>query len=263
MIAREWLQLARERLSGFPSAEVDARLLLEYLIGRPLDLSRSIDVDAANTLLERRVNHEPVQYITGEAPFRYLVLQVGPGVLIPRPETELLVDLAKSEIGNRPLRVVDIGSGSGAVAISIATETSALVTAVEIDSDAFVWLKRNVDQFAPELECVCADVADVRLHDIDLVVANPPYVPDARTLDKEVADFEPHVAIFGGEDGTSVPEAFMRAAFSMLRSGGMIIMEHSENHQDRIVELAEQFFVDVKRHQDLLDRPRFISARMK
>lgn len=263
MIVREWLQQARERLSGFPSAEVDARLLLEHLMGKPLNTSDVVDVEAANVLLERRLAHEPVQYITGFAPFRYLELEVGPGVLIPRPETEVLVDLAKGEIGQQSLSVVDLGSGSGAIAISIATETPARVTAVEKEDDAYFWLSRNVKKLAPQVECLHSDVAELDMRNVDLVVANPPYVPDAQALPSDVAGFEPRAALFGGQDGTVVPEVFMQTAARILRNGGLMIMEHAESHQDRMVELAGRYFDDVKRHQDLLSRPRFISGRLR
>lgn len=261
MIVREWLQQARERLSGFPSAEVDARLLLESIMGRPLNLTDDVALDRADALLARRLTHEPVQYITGEAPFRYLVLHVGPGVLIPRPETEVLVDLVKDEISDTS-KVVDLGAGSGAIAIAIASETGASVTAVEKDPEAFTWLMKNVSEFAPKVTCIQADVLDVQLNNIDVVVANPPYVPASLTLDREVHNYEPHQALFGGADGLEAPHLFMRAAAKMLRSGGRFVMEHDQSHQDRIVDLAKRYFVDVHTHQDLAGRPRFISARL-
>lgn len=260
MIAREWLQQARERLSGFPSPEVDARLLLEHLMGRPLDLNAVVDLPAANSLLERRIGFEPVQYITGEAPFRYQVLKVGPGVLIPRPETESLVDLAKAEIGDRSTTVIDLGAGSGAIAIAIATETAAQVVAVEKDPAAFVWLERNVQQLAPSVQCVLADVSEVNFTDVDVVVANPPYLSD-EPLAREVVEYEPALALFGGEQGTAIPKLFIKVANSMLRSGGWFVLEHAAEHQDEIVELVSEYFVDVKRHHDLLGRPRFVSGR--
>lgn len=257
----EWLKQAQERLRDFPSPHVDARLLAEHVMGRPLDSQAEVSLETLEPLLQRRLKSEPVQYITGQAPFRYLVLAVGQGVLIPRPETELLVDVAKAEIAGRPLKVADLGAGSGAIAISIATETSALVTAVEKDPEAFAWLTKNVATFAPSVECLLADVTDVDLGGFDVVVANPPYVPDGAAVPSEVVDFEPAVAIFGGDDGTSVPRAFIERAHSMLRPGGLLILEHSDSHQDLIVKIASDYFTEVVAHKDLLDRPRFITAR--
>lgn len=261
MIVREWLQQARERLSGLPSPEADSRILLESLMGRPLDGSAEVDVEKADALLKRREAGEPVQYITGEGPFRYLVLSVGPGVLVPRPETELLVDVALKEIDGKPLKVADLGAGAGTIAISLATESSARVTAVEKDEQAFSWLKKNVEQFAPHVECILSDVRDLDLDGFDLVIANPPYVPDSAPVPSDVVDHEPHIAIFGGEDGTAVPEAFLKAAHRILNSGGLLIMEHSDSHQEKIADLARLYFSDVEKHRDLLDRPRFITAR--
>lgn len=261
MNAREWLQLARERLSTLPSPEADSRLLLEHVMGRPLQQGATVDTEALEPLLKRREMGEPVQYITGEAPFRYLVLKVGPGVLIPRPETELLVDVALNEIAGRKVRVADLGAGAGPIAIALATESPAFVVAVEKDPRAYGWLKQNVAEFAPHVETLLSDVQDVHLQDFDVVIANPPYVPNSAPVPAEVVDHEPPLAIFGGEDGTQVPQIFLSAAFQMLKSGGLLIMEHSDSHQEKLVELARAQFIRVERHVDLLQRPRFITAR--
>lgn len=261
MIVREWLQQAQERLAAWPSPEVDARILLEHLMGRPLDRSAEVPVLEAEKLLQRRESGEPVQYITGHAPFRYLVLEVGRGTLIPRPETELLVDVALKEIAGRELRVADFGAGAGPIAISVATESPADVVAVEKDPGAFYWLEKNVANFAPDIDCRLIDVADVDGEEFDLIVANPPYVPDGAEVPREVVDYEPSMAIFGGPDGSSLPRIFLESAARNLKSGGLVIMEHSDSHQEIIMKLAAEYFVDVMPHQDLLRRPRFITAR--
>lgn len=258
----EWLAQASERLSSFPTPDADARLLLEHVMGlRPLPRQDDVtDLDLANSLLDRRLQGEPVQYITGEAPFRYLVLDVGPGVLIPRPETELLVDAAL-KLMETQARVADFGAGSGAISIAIATESDARVVAVEKDPAACKWLRRNVEKYNAKVDTMLADVSTVILSDLDIVIANPPYVPNSISLPAEIVDHEPEVAIFGGHDGTEVPRTFLNAAHRALRSGGFVILEHSDSHQERIVEIAEELFVDVAAHCDLVGRPRFITAR--
>jgi len=270
----EWLAKALPRLSHLASPEVDAEILLEHVTGVDRHLLRQhllleVEITRLEHLLVRRIAGEPVQYISGQAPFRHLVLHIGPGALVPRPETELLVDHALVEIAAGAQRIADLGSGAGPIAIAIATEslTPVEVFAVEREVPALVWLRRNVNDFAPKVSVIEADVRDLtRAHcgglACDLVVANPPYLPDDSELPSEVAEHEPAAALWGGGDGTEVPSRFAFTAWRILRPGGLLLMEHSDRHQDVLVErLGESGWQELVGHRDLTGRPRFIAAR--
>ena len=258
---------------------VDAEILLAHLLGltrmelhNPIALERALAevsdesaiVDGYAELVQRRCNHEPVQYLTGTAGFRNLDLAVGPGVLVPRPETEGLVEEVLKHISNLPgsVSVIDLGAGSGAMAISIATEApNTHVIAVEKSADAIEWLKQNVAFYDESIRIVQGDVADV-LEGVkcDVVVANPPYVPDSQPLPKDVANFEPAIALFGGPDGLELPERFIDAAARLLKTGGLLAIEHTEIQGAAIAKLLNTDFNQIALHQDLTGRPRWTSA---
>jgi len=258
---------------------VDAEILLAHLLGltrmelhNPIALERALAevtdesaiVDGYAELVKRRCNHEPVQYLTGTAGFRNLDLAVGPGVLVPRPETEGLVEEVLKHIANLPgpVSVIDLGAGSGAMAISIATEApNTHVIAVEKSADAIEWLKQNVAFYDESIRIVQGDVADV-LEGVkcDVVVANPPYVPDSQPLPKDVANFEPAIALFGGPDGLELPQRFIIAAARLLKTGGLLAIEHTETQGAAIAQILIADFNQVALHQDLTGRPRWTSA---
>ena len=258
---------------------VDAEILLAHLLGltrmelhNPIALERALAevsdesaiVDGYAELIQRRCNHEPVQYLTGTAGFRNLDLAVGPGVLVPRPETEGLVEEVLKHIANLPgsVSVIDLGAGSGAMAISIATEApNTHVIAVEKSADAIEWLKQNVAFYDESIRIVQGDVADV-LEGVkcDVVVANPPYLPDSQPLPKDVANFEPAIALFGGPDGLELPERFIDAAARLLKTGGLLAIEHTESQGAAIAKLLSADFNQIALHQDLTGRPRWTSA---
>jgi release factor glutamine methyltransferase len=263
--------------AGYSS--VDAEILLAHLLGltrmelhNPIALERALAevtdesaiIDGYSELVKRRCNHEPVQYLTGTAGFRNLDLAVGPGVLVPRPETEGLVEEVLKHIANLPgpVSVIDLGAGSGAMAISIATEApNTHVIAVEKSADAIEWLKQNVAFYDESIRIVQGDVADV-LEGVkcDVVVANPPYVPDSQPLPKDVANFEPAIALFGGPDGLELPKRFIEAAARLLKTGGLLAIEHTETQGEAIAKLLESDFNQIALHQDLTGRPRWTSA---
>lgn len=276
------LRGAKTELAESGISEVDAEHLLAHVLGiSRMDLHNSVLVEttleAVNddevietqffSLLDRRINHEPLQYLTGLAPFRYLELEVGPGVLVPRPESELLVDAVLTHIKNlpAPVSVIDLGAGSGALALAIATEApDTRVIAVENSPEAVFWLKRNVSVIAQSVRVIEGDVADV-LPGIkcDVVIANPPYIPDAQLLPRDVASFEPHSALFGGPTGMELPRVFIAAATRLLKSGGVLVIEHTETQADSIAEDLALDFESITLHDDLVGRPRWTSAVRK
>jgi len=254
--ARELLAQAEARLrtAGVPTPRVDAELLLSHVTGRPRALLRlAADPDRQERarfleLVAARARRVPLQHLTGEAPFRHLVLQVGPGVFVPRPETELLVDLVLAHLAGsaRPPVVVDLCTGSGALALSLALEVpGSSILAVELHEEALTWARRNVEAHAAELARVGSSVAllagDATLAAesggplrewrgrVDAVVTNPPYVPDeAVPRDPEVRDHDPAQALFGGPDGLVVVRGLVVQAAGLLRPGGLLVVEHSD-----------------------------------
>ncbi len=273
------LRDAKSQLAESQISQVDAELLLAHVLGiSRMDLHNPVLLETTLTaisdtdvieeqfisLLDRRINHEPAQYLTGVAPFRYLALEVGPGVLVPRPESELLVDAVLAHIKNlpAPVSVIDLGAGSGALALAIATEAKdTRVIAVEKSPEAIYWLKKNVSVIAQNVRVVQGDVADV-LPGIkcDVVIANPPYIPDAQALPRDVAGFEPHVALFGGPTGMELPKIFITAAARLLKSAGVLVIEHTENQGAAIASELTLDFESITLHDDLVGRPRWTSA---
>ena len=273
------LRVAKSQLTESGINEVDAEHLLAHVLGLTrMDLHNSVLVDSTIAtisdidvieaqffdLLDRRLNHEPLQYLTGVAPFRYLEIQVGPGVLVPRPESELLVEAVLQHIANlpAPVSVIDLGAGSGALSLAIATEApTARVIAVEKSPEAIFWLKKNVSVIAENVRVVEGDVADV-LPGVkcDVVIANPPYIPDDQNLPRDVAGFEPHIALFGGPTGMELPRLFITAAARLLKNSGVLVIEHTEAQAIAIAGELAVDFEDIAVHDDLVGRPRWTSA---
>lgn len=268
---------AAERLAtaGSASPSADARWLLAHAIGmepaRILSLS-AVDPGAVadfDVLVERRMAGEPVQHITGEAYFRHETLAVGPGVFIPRPETELLVDHALGILAARPpggRRVVELCAGSGAITLALAHELGGLeLHAVELSDDAWPWLQRNLDGVAAHLLHGDMATAFPALDgSVDVVVANPPYVPepDRDRLPRDVVGVDPDLALFSGPDGLDALRVVRDVAARLLRPGGWVVAEHDESHGDAVLELfGGPAFDETVDHPDLLGRPRHVIAR--
>jgi release factor glutamine methyltransferase len=276
---KEFLQGGKEQLVRAGFAEVEAEHLLAHTLGiSRMDLHNPLTVENALSaigdltiveetywkLLDRRCAHEPLQYLTGVAYFRHLELKVGPGVLVPRPESELLVEavLTRIEKMNGPVSVVDLGSGSGALALAIATESPQThVIAVEKSADAIHWLKENVSFIDEKVRILESDVATA-LEGVkcDVVIANPPYIPDNEALPKDVATHEPAVALFGGPDGMRTPRLFVSAAARLLKPGGFLAIEHHETQAEEVGDVLTLEFEDILLHKDLNGRPRFTTA---
>ncbi len=282
MNVREILKDAKQQLALSEIDGVDAEILLAHVLGisrmdlhNPVLLERtlealddkSIPLETFHDLLARRILHEPLQYITGTAYFRNLELKVGPGVLVPRPESELLVGAVLTHIANlpAPVSVIDLGSGSGALALAIATEASnSRVIAVEKSDEALVWLKKNVETIVEDLRIVHSDVNDA-LPGIkcDVVIANPPYIEDESDLPRDVVEHEPAIALFGGKDGMDAPRQFISSASRLLKSGGLLAIEHNEKQGTFIKDALSADFEEIQLHQDLAGRPRWTSAIRK
>ena len=282
MNLREILKDAKEQLALSEIDGVDAEILLAHVLGisrmdlhNPVLLERtlealddkSIPLETFHDLLARRILHEPLQYITGTAYFRNLELKVGPGVLVPRPESELLVGAVLTHIANlpAPVSVIDLGSGSGALALAIASEASnSRVIAVEKSDEALVWLKKNVETIVEDLRIVHSDVNDA-LPGIkcDVVIANPPYIEDESDLPRDVVEHEPAIALFGGKDGMDAPRQFISSASRLLKSGGLLAIEHNEKQGTFIKDALSADFEEIQLHQDLAGRPRWTSAIRK
>jgi release factor glutamine methyltransferase len=279
-------ELLRAALSQFEKnhiATVDAELLLAHLLGvsRKQVHSQVIELTEAekekisaefNDLIKQRLLGRPVQYITGNAAFRYLELEVGEGVLIPRPESELIVDRVIGYLNSLPDKeqassIIELGAGSGAISIAILSEAilkglKVNVVAVEKSPEAAIWLNRNIAKYDLPIRVVIEDVATA-LPDIraDLVVANPPYIPNDERLPIEVANYEPEIALCGGPgDGMQIPKLFIDAATRLLKSGGFFITEHHEKQGELIRGLLVKDYLPAQTHADLTGRDRFTSA---
>jgi release factor glutamine methyltransferase len=300
--ARELLADAAERLraAGVPTPEVDAELLLAHVTGRPRALLRLAgdpvvpeQADRFAALVGERTRRIPLQHLTGRAPFRHLDLQVGRGVFVPRPESELMVDAALAHLAGRTTgaRAVDLCTGSGALALALATELpGCVVDAVELSADASAWARRNLDEQAVAIAgagsavtIVEADatraaepggpLADLR-GQVDIVLTNPPYVPDgAIPREPEVRDHDPGMALFGGPDGLDLIGPLAVQAALLLRPGGLLLVEHADLQGEAAGDLGVPALLrgqrdpdgsprwrDVTDHLDLAGRPRFTSA---
>lgn len=279
--ARELLRQAEVQLAagGVSSPEYDAAELLAHVTGVPRMSLGSADVsdeqrDAYVGLVGRRARREPLQHLTGVAHFRYIELEVGPGVFVPRPETELLAGWAiealvecRAKHGvSRPV-VVDLCTGSGAIAKSIAYEVpEAIVYAVELDEGALAWAERNLAGTGVRLSHGDLATALPDLTDVDVVVCNPPYIPlDAwESVAVEARDHDPHLALFSGQDGLDAMRHLEVTAARVLKNGGVVGAEHADAQgvSAPAVFAANGRWTDVRDHPDFNDRPRFLTARL-
>ena len=280
MLVSDLLSESSSKLSeaGVTSATVDAELLACYCLG----VSRSelsimvatkqefpaAELEGFEKALARRVSREPLQHITGVAPFRHLELEVGVGVFTPRPETEQLVEYAMEKISSiqRPL-IVDLCSGSGAIAISLATEViDSEVFAVELSKDAFEFLRRNAVQHGLLEKRLRNEDLQSSLPEldgkVDLVISNPPYIPnDAIPIDLEVQLHEPSMSLYGGVDGLDVVRQISVRAMKLLKPGGLLVMEHADTQSKAIGELLlAEGWLQVEARADLAGKDRMISA---
>lgn len=264
--------------AGVPDPLVDAELLIAHVREQSRgevqaaairgDALSEVERDAVENLISRRAAREPLQHLTGRAPFRHLELQVGPGVFVPRPETEIVVQFAIDALLNdasaSPIGI-DLGTGSGAIAMAMATEVPhARIFAAELSPDAFVWAAKNTAS-AENLTLVNADLADA-FRDLDgtasVVISNPPYVPDeAIPRDPEVRLFDPKMALYGGADGLDIVRILSKRGQELLHSGGLLVLEHGELQGQAIRDiLTQDGWRAAATHRDLTQRDRATTA---
>lgn len=270
--------------AGVPSPRVDAVALAAFALGVPhLELALAPQVapdgfvEELAALVERRRGREPLQHILGSTVFRYLTLRVEPGVFVPRPETEVVAQVAIDEAtrlvaaGGSPV-VVDLCCGTGAIALSVDTEApGAQVVAVDLSSEAVALTRANSGAVGTlRLRVEQGDVRDPALladlvGKVDVLVSNPPYVPpDAVPREPEVRDHDPDLALYGGgADGLDVPRAVIAAAQRLLAPGGLLVMEHAEvqDVEARVAAARTGAFVEIATLPDLTGRPRMLVAR--
>ncbi|MBY9075632.1 peptide chain release factor N(5)-glutamine methyltransferase [Nocardioides sp. WL0053] len=281
MIPRDLLAAAVDELAaaGVASPDYDAAELLAHVLGVPRLAVRSAadaseeQVAEFEELVRRRAARVPLQHLTGSAAFRYVELAVGPGVFVPRPETELLagwgVDRAREVLaaGRTPV-VVDLCTGSGAMALALATEVpEAQVHAVELDEDAHAWAVRNlsgsgVDLRQGDMAAAFPDLDGT----VDVVVCNPPYIPleAFESVAAEARDHDPALALWSGEDGLDAIRVLERVAARLLRAGGWAGAEHADVQGESApaVFAAAGRWCDVRDNPDLAGRARFVTARL-
>jgi release factor glutamine methyltransferase len=271
------------RAGGVESPEQEARQLLAYAAG--VELARLPLVDAVEdgqaahfqTLIKKRSQRIPLQHLTGRAHFRHLELEVGPGVFVPRPETEVMTGWAIEQL--RPMVyavargtsrhlpvVVELGTGSGAIAKSIATElTGTRVYAVEVSEEAATYASRNLADTTVELYVQDMIGALPQLNGgVDLVIANPPYIPleAFESVVPEARDHDPLLALFAGQDGLDVIRTVVAEAARLLRPAGLLCVEHADvqGESAQQVVVTHGGFAGVRDHPDLTGRSRFVTA---
>ena len=276
------LRRAADRLSaaGIEEAQVDAELLAAHVLGVGRggvqaaavrgDLLAAEDAGRLASLIDRRVTREPLQHLTGTAPFRHLELRVGPGVFVPRPETEMVAQLAIDALASSASAApigVDLGTGSGAIALAMATEVPhARVFAAENSVEAFVWAKENFAHIGADnaqLAFIDLEHAFTPLDgQVSVVASNPPYVPDeAIPRDPEVRFFDPPAALYGGADGLDVVRVVSRVGLRLAHPGGTIIVEHGEWQGAAVREiLVADGWRAASTHPDLTMRDRATTA---
>ena len=276
------IAVAASRLAeaGVESPRADAELIAAHVHGVPRGALHTVPDAAFDPRywddVARRASREPLQHITGRAYFRYLELEVGPGVFVPRPETEVMTGWAIDALGEMDTAapvVADLGTGSGAIALAIAQEVpGARVHAVEADPLARQWAERNIARCAAAAPHTAGRVS---LHDgdfasalpdhrgaVDLVISNPPYIPVGSWVPPEVGEYDPATALWGGADGLDSIRVIEREARRLLRDGGLVAVEHGAPQGAAVywVFSEEQGWRGTRNHCDLAGRDRFVTA---
>ena len=257
--------------AGVGSPRTDAELLAAHAAGTErgrLALAEAGPefLDRYDELVAQRANRVPLQHLVGTAAFGPVTVHVGPGVFIPRPETESVLEWAAAQQLSRQPVIVDLCTGSGAFALAVSKHwPDARVIAVDDSEDALAYARVNT--VGTPVELIRADVTEAGLlgdfdGQVDLIVANPPYIPDSAALEPEVAEHDPPHALFAGPDGMAVIDRIVELSARLLRDGGRCAVEHDDTTSARTVEAFTRTgqFVDVTARQDLTGRPRFVTA---
>lgn len=266
--------------AGVSSPRFDAELLAAHVLGverSRLPMIPLVDppvVDAIGQLVAQRAKRVPLQHLTGWAALGHITVDVGSGVFIPRPETELLLEWGLKLLRGREFPVVvDLCTGSGALALAVANAVpDAVVYAVDIDAQALAWARHNADARAAEgdtpIRLYSGDIADSTLFAeldglVDLVLCNPPYVPEGTPVPPEVSDYDPARAVFAAESGLAAIRHALAVSARLLRPGGGLAIEHDDTHGAAVPALvrARRVLTDVEGHLDLTGRPRYVTAR--
>jgi release factor glutamine methyltransferase len=282
MSLRQIIIAAAVRIAATPELQADAQRDSELLLLHILGLSRTVlftDPNRALTdteqrrfdeAIERRVKGEPIQYITGEQEFYGLALRVTPAVLIPRPETELLVEAVLERLpaaGEAPLRIADIGTGSGAISIALAVQRTDLqVTTLDISAAALALARENAARHgvAERIRFLESDLLRAVAGEtaFDAIVSNPPYVPenDRDTLHVQVREHEPATALFAGPEGMDIYRRLIPQAWAALKPGRLLALEFGHGQREALAELLRGW-TDVVFLEDLQGIPRVVLAR--
>ncbi len=256
--------------AGVGSPVADAEWLLSHVLDVPRALLRRARIDGTQKvayleLIDARARRFPLQHLTGSAAFRYVDVEVGPGVFVPRPETELLAGWAIEQASAvvDPV-VVELCAGSGAVSLSIVDEVPrARVHAVELDPPAFAWAQRNLLGTGVDLHL--GDMADAFSDldgSVDVVVANPPYIPlEAwESVAPEARDHDPALSLWSGDDGLDAMRVVERTAWRLLKPGGVVGVEHADAQGESAPAVFSARWAGVRDHRDLAQRPRYVTA---
>ena len=274
-VARHEVTVLLAEACGLNARDIQAASLMGKTLG---ELGTAIQLKRFNKWVERREKREPLQHIVGRAPFRYLDLLVGPGVFIPRPETELLIDealeyvrsLRSSQSSSAAVRIVDLCAGSGALGLAAATEIdSSYVWAVELSEQAFVYAQKNSRRVqARNYEVIQADATlEQTLQDlngtVDIVLSNPPYIPLTDIPEQvEARESDPDMALYGAsDDGMKIPSLIIQRVSQLLKTGGLLLMEHDWSQGKSTCEQARNCgFSSAQTHRDFAGKERYLRA---
>lgn len=266
--------------AGVASPRFDAEVIAAHVLGVErgrLPMVPLVDppvIEAIGQLVMQRAKRVPLQHLTGWAALGHITVDVGAGVFVPRPETELLLEWGLKLLRGREYPVVvDLCTGSGALALAVANAMpTAVVYAVDVDAQALAWARHNADRRVEAgdtpIRLYSGDIADGTIFAeldglVDLVLCNPPYVPEGTWVPPEVADHDPPRAVFAAESGLAVIRHALSVSARLLKPGGGMAIEHDDTHGSAVPALvrARRVLADVEDHLDLTGRPRFVTAR--